>query len=331
MAASKSLPKGQHVIPRLHLQHFAGPQPPGQVWTYSKDRRASWSAVPDETGKQTHFYSFQRDDGSYDTSLEETIGTIENAAAPVYQGLLQRTIPPRDNSRGDFAAFVAHTMLRTPAARKDAGEMLGKFMQIMMFAHGDNDKAFDSLIEKLEKERNEKIGVAERKKIRESLADPSTFEMHIRKEQTLASFAPLDKLVSIIYSMNWMLLTPRNGFFITSDNPVVRHVDRNTVSRIYGDGGFMNKTAQVTFPLSPRVMFVAAWDGYDGVCVEIDRNSVDDLNTLRAVYAEEFLYSHIHHKDLAKMAAKYKGSRPRPEIDGYGPKKFARIVIPRRW
>ena len=27
-------PKGQHTVPRLHLQHFAGSEPAGQVWTY---------------------------------------------------------------------------------------------------------------------------------------------------------------------------------------------------------------------------------------------------------------------------------------------------------
>jgi hypothetical protein len=66
-------PKGHHFVPRLHLQHFAGSQPPGQVWTYNKKTAAVWSAIPEETAKQTNFYSFKKEDGGFDTRVEDTL------------------------------------------------------------------------------------------------------------------------------------------------------------------------------------------------------------------------------------------------------------------
>ncbi len=75
-------PKGQHFIPRLHLQHFAGDNPKGQVWTYDATSGQAWSAIPEETAVQTHFYSAERDDGSMDTRIEEFLSIVEGAAAP---------------------------------------------------------------------------------------------------------------------------------------------------------------------------------------------------------------------------------------------------------
>lgn len=55
----------------------------GQVWTYDAATDRPWSAVAEETCKQTHFYSIERDDGTMDTQIEEFLSTIESRAAPV--------------------------------------------------------------------------------------------------------------------------------------------------------------------------------------------------------------------------------------------------------
>jgi Protein of unknown function (DUF4238) len=82
-------PKSHHFIPRLHLAHFAGHQPPGQVWTYDKNSGASYSAIPEETGVQNHFYSYEREDGSFDTQLETGLSQLETCAAPIYERLVR--------------------------------------------------------------------------------------------------------------------------------------------------------------------------------------------------------------------------------------------------
>jgi hypothetical protein len=86
-------PKAHHTVPRLHLQNFAGTNPPGQVWTYDATTGKCWSQIPEETGIQTHFYSVGRDDGTHDTRIEEMLSGFESRAAPVYESLLHGDIP----------------------------------------------------------------------------------------------------------------------------------------------------------------------------------------------------------------------------------------------
>jgi hypothetical protein len=110
-------PKGHHFIPRLHLQHFVGNDPKGQVWTYDAQTGRVWSAIPEETAVQTHFYSAENPDGTMDTRLEEAISKVEGAAAPVYDRLLQGVIPQDPKERMDFAYFTALMLVRTPGRR----------------------------------------------------------------------------------------------------------------------------------------------------------------------------------------------------------------------
>jgi hypothetical protein len=44
-----------------------------------------------------------------------------------------------------------------------------------------------------------------------------------------------------------------------SDNALTRAVDPKSVSPFYGDGGFVNRTGEVTFPLSPKTMLLITW------------------------------------------------------------------------
>jgi hypothetical protein len=168
------------------------------------------------------------------------MGVIETAAAPVYSELLENRYPYTIAGRENFSAFVSLTMLRSTAARKDAGDMMGKLMQTMMYANAVDENSFDAVIEDIEKKEGRVIDQVGRDRIRQTMTDMSNFELHIRKEATLTSLAPLEQLTAIISKMKWCLVRPRHGFFITCDNPLVRQVAEKSVHRIYGDGGFMN-------------------------------------------------------------------------------------------
>ena len=99
-------PKRQHTIPIVHLKHFVSADPKGQVWTIEKDTGEARSATPENTSVVSHFYSVQKDDGSFDTTLEEALAEIEGAAAPVYDKLLSGQMLS-DEEREAFAAFLA--------------------------------------------------------------------------------------------------------------------------------------------------------------------------------------------------------------------------------
>lgn len=84
--------------------------------------------------------------------------------------------------------------------------------------------------------------------------------MEVSKESTLITLSASDRLTPILNKMKWCLVAAEHSYFISSDNPLVREVDPKTHHPIYGDNGFINKTAEVTFPLSPKVLLLLLWD-----------------------------------------------------------------------
>jgi Protein of unknown function (DUF4238) len=109
------------------------------------------------------------------------------------------------------------------------------------------------------------LNAEEKERIRQTFLDPSCYKMEIAQERTLYVLKAADKLAPLFFNMKWSLMAAANGFFITSDNPLVREVDPKSISPFYGDGGFANKTVEVTFPLSK----IATYDVVDSMSSEI--------------------------------------------------------------
>lgn len=327
----KPIPKGQHIVPRLHLQHFVGYAPQGQIWTYDAETGTTRSAIPDETAVQNHFYSVENDDGTWNTQIEDYLGTVENAAAPIYEKMLKGYIPNNNQEKADFSTFLAIMYARTPTMRRMYAEMYGRRIQIESYAYGVHDKAFEKLIKDYEKQQGITIDAATQEKLRKDLVDPSKYILQVPKERTFVALTLADKLAPMFFDMNWSLMAPKNGFFITSDNPVVRCVDPKTVHPFYGDHGFLNKTVEITFPLSPKLLLLLTWRRIGAAQVVVEREAVDGWNKVRATHSERHLYAHIEHKNIGKLAQKYKGSRPGMTTSGFGPEKFSEVKVPRRW
>lgn len=323
-------PKSHHTVPRLNLEHFAGHEPKGQVWTYDKITGRSTSAIPEETGTQTHFYSVQKDDGTWDTRIEGFLGTIESLAAPTYRGLLNSEIPRDNQERADFSTFLAIMYVRTPTMRRMMAEVYAKGLQIQTYATAVHKEAFENTIRRYEEDRGKKLSDGMKEKLRNDMIDPSNYILEVPKERTFRVFDIADKLAPMFFDMKWSLIIPKSGFLITSDNPVIRRVDHKTVHPVYGDHGFLNKTAEITFPLSPKLLLLLTWRKDAKTWGMVERSHIDDLNRSCAFQAERQLYSHVHHKKLEQLAQESKNSRPTMQISGFGPKKFSEVRIPRR-
>jgi hypothetical protein len=323
-------PKRQHFIPILHLKHFAGSDPQGQVWTYDAETSAVRSAVPKETAVQSHFYSAEGDDGAMDTRIEEYLATVESYATPVYEGLLRGEIPKGSQARADFATFLALMYVRTPTMRRMHGEGYGRFLQTLVYAHALDDRIFERTIKGYERERGEPLDPETKKRLRSDMLDPSGYALEIPKEKTFGALNAAEKLAPIFYKMRWSLVVAEHGYFVTSDNPLVRIVKPRPYHRMYGDHGFLNKTAEVSLPLSPKVLLLLSWDETALERGALGRKHVTALNRVRAVYCERYLYGHVRDKRLEELAAEFKGSRPGMTMLGFGPKKFAAVSVVRR-
>ena len=321
-------PKRQHYVPRLHLKHFVGTKPKGQIWTYDKETGEKRSGKPENTAVETHFYSVENDDGTMDTWLEDCLAKVEDKAGPIYKHLVAGHLPTSDQEKADFSTFVALMYLRTPAVRRDAAEIIGREIQIMSYAYGSDDRAFADLVERFERE-GRTLDDAAKHRLREVLIDPSHYTLKIPKARTFMALGAADKLAPLLFGMNWSLVRPKHGFFITSDHPVMRWVDPKTRHPFYGDHGFLDKTVEVTFPLAPKMLLMMAWQTMRKTA-ELRRDSVWSTNKMRASRADRYIYAHIGSKELRQLAVSFKGSRPELTTEGFGPKRFAKVKVERR-
>ena len=322
--------KRQHFIPRLHLQHFVGTEPKGHVWTYDAQTGDVRSAIPEQTAIETHFYSAQKADGTMDTRLEEHLATVESNAAPIYKALLLGKLPKDDQERAYFSTFLALMYARTPAMRRMFAEIVSRSTQIMAYAYGSNEKAFDALMKRMERDGEPVLSPDQKEKVRKDMLDPSGYVLEVPKDRTLPALGVADRLALILFRMKWTIVLPRHGFFITSDNPLVREVDPKTHHPIYGDHGFLNKTAQVVFPLSPQRLLLMSWKGATRDIGVIDSAYVNGINRGLAAQSDRYLYAHIRHKRIKELAAEFKNSRPAMTTRGFGPTKFVQSRVVRR-
>lgn len=263
-----------------------------------------------------------------DTRIETMLSEFEGRAAPVYEDLLAGIIP-EGQRKAWFAEFLGLMFTRTPTMRRMQAEAISRGLQTHQFAYASHDKAFASLIGRLEKEKGETIPAEVRAEVRRQMKDPTGSEYIVPQSRTLQSLGIADKLAPLFFEMSWTLLEPRHGFFITSDNPVVRNVNPSTIHPMFGDHGFVNKTAQVTFPLSPKLMLLMSWNDRVRERAVISREHVTMLNETRAIHSERCLYAHICHKEIQALAMKFKDQRPGTVTQGFGPQRFAPVSIER--
>src|ERR1700722_9142062 len=326
-----STPKRQHTVPRLHLRHFVGRDPEGHVWSYESRSGRVWSATPENTAVESHFYSAERTDGTMDTAIEEHLSKIESLAAPVYSALLRGEIPDKCQERANFAHFLSLMYARTGSMRRVAAESYGRFMQTVMFAHTQFPDAFDTVMRRYEQTIGHSLTAEQREAARRAMADPSGYEFEIPKERTFTMLASVaDELAKYFFSMNWSVHTLSEGYLITSDNPIGRAVDPGSTHPIYGDHGFLNKTIEVTFPLSPSTMLLMTWKEARPIPPSRSQELAHVANSVRAAQSERFVYAHVNDARIAQLATEFRDSRADMKISGLRPENFGKVTVGRR-
>lgn len=261
-----------------------------------------------------------------DTRIEQHLSDVESKASPAYEELLSKHVPKETQARADFANFLALMHVRTPGARRMTAELVSQSHQVRSYVCATNEHMFDSFIRGFQKDKGD-LTEEQISHIRNSMIDASGYVIQIPKEMTFNCLVASDILTPLLFDMNWCLVEPRHGFFITSDNPVVRWVDPHT-----GDGGFYNKTVKVTLPLSPQLLLRLSWQKVPRKIV-IERDHVELVNRKLAAHSERYLYAHLHDKRLKKLAAQFKDKRPGIAVatsSGLRPEKFAETQVRRR-
>jgi hypothetical protein len=161
------------------------------------------------------------------TRIEEALSKIEGTAVPGCDTLLQGAIPKPSQERMAFSHFPGLMEARTPAMRRMQAEIYGRGLQIQNCTCATNNEAFESLIPRVGKEPRLKIDNATKVAVRQRMIDPSGQTLSIPQELALSALK-MGVSCAAFFDMKWSILRAKHGFFITSDNPLVREVDPAT-------------------------------------------------------------------------------------------------------
>jgi hypothetical protein len=285
---------------------------------------------PESTAFERHFYSLKRDDGSWDTQFDEWLTGVEDKAHPIYSDLLRGVVPVDDTQeKADFALYLATIWGRTKATRRFMAEVYASHMQMLNHATASHKEIFEGHMRRLEEEFGHPISAETREEVRKAMLDPSDWIIEIPKQRTMQGLKVIDKMTDLFFQMRWSLCFAHKGFFITSDTPIQRRVDRKTVHPIYGDHGFLNKTVQVTLALSPKITLMLTWQKTTPRYFPISEETVKGLNASLAARAERYLYCHLKHKHIQKLSRKYAGQKE-SFLQGFGAGHFAEVRVTRK-
>jgi hypothetical protein len=316
----------QHIVPVLCLKHFTDQR--GHVWTFDKTLKKHRSSRPEETATVGHYYSVEREDGSMDTTIEDVFTAIENEAAPVYEKMVAGELP-KGSDREAFAQFLGIMYTRSPESRR-LGMAAAKFIfETQIAATGAIKPAFHAHLKRLEAAG---VDVTDPERIRRWLLDMSHSKLVLPKHYALMPIGHSPKLANLFLNLKWSMFRAESHFFLTCDNPIYRAIDGSTAHPIYGDHGLRNKTAQITFPLSPKRLLFMHWEAKFPIEVPMTAKMVKAENLKRVLAAERQIYAHLEYRKLARLTAGLpSGKKPVARGTGFdGSTGFAEVTLPRK-
>ncbi len=292
--------KRQHLVPRFYLDRFCDDK--GRVWTYEahQDPRAN---KPENTAIETNFYSPTDKDGEHFDDIEMMLADIEGEAAPLWEELMSGKVMC-GKARWTLAIFLAIQFLRSPMSVHAGAQLKGHLAYFIASMQLDSE---------MKKNSTEFAG---NKAILEFLRDRSNYKIEVDRASGLGMLIGTENLANFLHEMKWTVGRSRKQHLITSDSPVTRISDPHTHDRIYGDGGFANKTVRVQFPLAPDMMLELSWgEGERERIVDIPKNLARQMNSVRATQAKRFLYANQRDLGIQKLCDKQFGrSKHKPTI-----------------
>ena len=301
--------KRHHFVPQFYLDRFTSQnQHREEIWTYDMETGRVRHSIVKETAFEKHLYSISLPNGERITDLEDLIGEIEDKAAPLFEKLIcgENII---GQERSDLSSFFALLYVRTNSFRRQFAESVINFFQQKNYQAASDDEAFANAMRKYEKYAGP-LTDEYKKSLREGWLNPGEFNLSVAKGWTLQAIGKHDKLVPIIYKMNWSIISaPENHYFITSDNPLVNAVKGGKYQQFYS-GYFANPHTQVTLPLSPKKCWVGHWGNALSKIGEIGSCEVKFANRMRAIYAERFLFTDRYDSGIEALSVKYKNTKP---------------------
>jgi hypothetical protein len=303
--------KDQHFVPKLHLKHFQGEMPKNMIWTYSKSRGTARPSRIKETGFKKNFYSVRDDNGQYLDDIDIMLTDIENRATASYERLLAGEIPT-GQERADFSVFLATSFTRSPALIRSYAEASARMKTFEVRINTNDRTRFDRMIDRIERKSGEKV--KDRDELFEFINDPSRYKIGISEKSGLRAIGIADNLAPMLFDRHWHIIESVTDPFVTSDNPVCRWVPPDSVHPIYGDGGFANRRAEISYPLSAGRLLLLTGKPKGQSILYAGSRAVWLQNELRTINAEDNVFADRKDDSILALINRHKNRRPRSHI-----------------
>lgn len=282
--------KQHHTVSEFYLRGFAGPAPtddkPDGFWVYRRGQSEPQWLAPESVSIRSHFYSYRDDSGKRNTDMEDLLGQLEGAVAPIIRKLIAphpRLADEHEMVRLAFFIAIAYTRTakhREVTIRAVEADRLNALKKI-----ASDDHMLSAVIERYNAERAANLGIDELRKGIEGVLTRN-IQMKLNDRGQLSySLAPAAAICSMILHMNWTLLrTAGSAEFVTSDSPVVVGVEGELPD------SWVSPNVEVAFPLDRRHCLLLSSGGAAGVVVNCSADDVREIVKRTALQADREVY-----------------------------------------
>lgn len=281
-------PKRQHYLPRMYQKGFATE---GGVAVFDSHTGETRRQTVENTGLETHIYTFEDDQGRRRYEIEEMLSQVEAGLADA--------IPRFEAAKGYTAtdvefliSFIAFAELRTPGAMTEAKRVKAGFVDVVAQVATESVERTMKLLAAMYRDKGE------RRTHEELLAEAEGIVKFVRGGQYDIEVDPqsalMDNLrlwktvVDSLIHRDLQIIRPTDprSRFMTSDSPVVLE-SRFGEDRV----GFGSDEAMILFPLTATCLILLSGNrGRQGIGTA-DARRVDHMNEVLALNAHRYIIS----------------------------------------
>lgn len=264
------------------------------IWVYERGKAKPDLRSLDHVAAQKDYYAVKAEDGIKLQGIEEILSRVESIAAPLIQRLQDGERHISDEDRMTFSVFLAFGTMRTPKFRGAVAELMQESMDAFARKLASDPNKFIESVKSAEQALGENLGDPE--ELRNAILGN---HIQIKANPQYSLKVMLEDVFEhseMIKNMVWSFRSADDDTaLITSDTPVVL----NNPSVLEGNGPPTPLALEVTFPISPKLLFVATWDGRAGTG-EMSGHLTRQINKLMALACERYVYSPIEIPAIAK-------------------------------
>lgn len=320
-ALPRSEAKRQHFVPRFLLDGFSDRpgQPGGRIVQLDVRSGQPRAVQPAHAASRRRCYSMFNEVGERDDQVESVLALVESHAADALERLIADPTALSAGDRQTVSIFLALQGPRTPGGLRQMAASVGTMSDTMIETITENFVTFRHHLEQAglaDEMSDEEIEARRRWMIRAH--DEGRIKMTNVREQALELMLSVcDDVASMVYALQWTVVTAGEGEFITSDRPLSM-VDPTPPFPWSGNAWQSSPQCRTHFPLSPQTCLVIEPGPPAIGRAQLDARGVRTVNFATYGWADRHIFGRTQQvvTDL-RRAAKRAGARiprPRPNL-----------------